>query len=122
MKKRNGSESGLANLRTFVAFLFCSLGISVGMISFAANPASGTVSESNPTVTWTAPVMPANPDLLDSPRCAGANASAYDNFNLTVTPPSSGYGPYVVEIRLAPQGDWDMEIYDPSGKILTSSG
>src|SRR6266487_833985 len=107
MKKRDGSQSGVVNLRTFVAFLLCTVGISVGMFSFAATPPSGTVSEANPIVTWTGAIMPANPDLLDSPRCAGSNASACDNFSLTITAPSPGFGPYVVEIRLAPQGDWD---------------
>src|SRR5919109_2671211 len=122
MKKKNGSESGLVNPRTFLAFVFCTIGISIGMFSFAANPPSGTVSESTPTVTWTGAIMPANPDLLDSPRCAGSNASACDNFNLTITAPSAGFGPYVVEIQLAPQGDWDLEIYDENGKYVTGSG
>ncbi|HKP45212.1 MAG TPA: sialidase family protein, partial [Pyrinomonadaceae bacterium] len=90
--------------------------------SFSATPASGTVSESNPTVTWTGAVMPANPDLLNSPRCAGASASACDNYGINVVPPSAAYGPYVVEIRLQPQGDWDMEIYNPNGTYRTSSG
>src|SRR6266550_6266467 len=88
--------------------------------SFSATPVSGTVSESSPTVTWTGAIMPANPDLLNSPRCNGADAC--DNFSLTVVPPSAAYGPYVVEIRLQPQGDWDMEIYNPNGNYRTSSG
>lgn len=66
--------------------------------------------------------MPANPDLLNSPRCAGADSSACDNFSLTVVPPSSSYGPYIVEIRLQPQGDWDLEIYNPNGTYRTASG
>jgi hypothetical protein len=88
----------------------------------SANPTLGTVSEANPQISWTGAIMPANPDLLNSPRCAGANASACDNFAITVNPPSAAYGPYVVEIRLQPQGDWDMEIYNPDGKYRTSSG
>src|ERR1051326_3081210 len=88
----------------------------------AATPTGSTVSESNPTATWTGPLMPANPDLLDSPRCAGANASKCDNFSLTVAPPSAAFGPYVVEITLLPVGDWDLEVYDPSGAYLKGSG
>jgi hypothetical protein len=88
----------------------------------AANPAGGTVSEANPQLSWTGAIMPANPDLLNSPRCAGANASACDNFSLTVNPPAAAYGPYVVEIRLQPQGDWDMEIYNPNGNYRTGAG
>jgi hypothetical protein len=96
--------------------------VSVVSTSQSAAPASGTVSESNPTVTWTGAILPANPDLLNSPRCAGANAGNCDNFSLTIAPPSSGFGPYVVEIRLEPQGDWDMEIYNPNGAYRTGSG
>src|SRR5438093_1838055 len=90
--------------------------------SHSATPTSGTVSESNPNVTWTGAIMPANPDLLNSPRCAGANAGNCDNFNLSIVPPAAGFGPYVVEIRLQPQGDWDMEIYNPNGNYRTGSG
>jgi VCBS repeat-containing protein len=66
--------------------------------------------------------MPANPDLLNSPRCAGANASKCDNFSLAITPPSAAFGPYVVEINLLPVGDWDVEVYGPDGSYLKSSG
>ena len=88
---------------------------------FAATPAGGSVSEGSPTTNWNGPVMPANPDLLNSPRCAGANANNCDNFSLTITPPSAAFGPYVVEINLLPQGDWDVEVYDPNGAYLKGS-
>lgn len=88
----------------------------------AANPAGATISEANPQLNWTGAIMPANPDLLNSPRCAGTNASACDNFSLTVVPPAAAYGPYIVEIRLEPQGDWDMEIYNPNGAYRTGAG
>src|SRR5438128_1214908 len=87
-----------------------------------ANPASSTVSEANPQINWIGAIMPANPDLLDSPRCPAGSESACDNFSLTVVPPSAAYGPYIVEIRLQPQGDWDMEVYNPDGKYRTASG
>jgi hypothetical protein len=105
------------------------LGLSVAAVAIvsiptarSANPTLGTVSEANPQINWTGAIMPANPDLLNSPRCAGANATACDNFALTVNPPPAAYGPYIVEIRLQPQGDWDMEIYNPDAKYRTSSG
>ncbi len=88
----------------------------------AATPPGGSVSESNPTTNWSGGVMPANPDLLNSPRCAGANASKCDNFSLTITPPSAAFGPYVVEINLLPVGDWDLEVYGPNGTYLKGSG
>src|SRR5882762_9116977 len=116
----------LKGSRLAVAALLCLLVAIVSIliipIARGANPAVGTVSEGNPQVNWTGAIMPANPDLLNSPRCAGANASACDNFALTIVPPSAAYGPYIVEIRLQPQGDWDMEIYNPDAKYRTSSG
>jgi hypothetical protein len=118
--------SKLTRFRVALAAPLCLLVAVVSIlilpITRGANPAAGTVSEASPQLSWTGAIMPANPDLLNSPRCAGANASACDNFSLTVNPPSAAYGPYIVEIRLAPQGDWDMEIYNPDGKYRTSSG
>src|SRR5258706_9088657 len=86
----------------------------------AANPASGTVSEDGQEKNGRGAIMPANPDLLNSPRCNGTDTC--DNFALTINPPSAAYGPYIVEVRLQPQGDWDLEIYNPDGKYRTSSG
>ena len=89
----------------------------------AATPPAGSVSEAAPTINWTGPVLPADPDLLNSPRCAGANAGTCDNFNLTITPPAAAFGPYVVEINLQPlNGDWDVEVYAPNGAFLKGSG
>jgi hypothetical protein len=112
--------------RYALAAVLCLSVAAVAIVSIptarSANPTLGTVSEANPQINWTGAIMPANPDLLNSPRCAGANATACDNFALTVNPPSAAYGPYIVEIRLQPQGDWDMEIYNPDAKYRTSSG
>jgi len=88
----------------------------------AATPPAGSVSPSQPTTNWSGGIMPANPDLLNSPRCAGANAGKCDNFSLTVTPPAAAFGPYVVEINLLPVGDWDVEVYGPDGAYLKGSG
>ena len=90
------------------------------LAAHAASPAGGKVSPANPHLTWTGAIMAANPDLLTSPRCNGADAC--DNFLLTVEPPPASFGAYVVEIRLRPQGDWDLELYNPDGKYRTSSG
>src|SRR5690349_11349349 len=128
MKRRlaKAHSSVVFRLRIVLMIACCLLGaaISVSLVSssLSATPASGTVSESSPTLSWTGAIMPANPDLLNSPRCAGTNAGNCDNFSLTVSPPAASYGPYVVEIRLQPQGDWDMEIYNPNGNYRTGSG
>jgi hypothetical protein len=118
--------SRIMRFRYVLVGLLCAATVTLAVLIIqttrGANPTSGTVSEANPQLNWTGAIMPGNPDLLNSPRCAGANASACDNFAITVNPPSAAYGPYVVEIRLQPQGDWDMEIYNPDGKYRTSSG
>src|SRR5574341_18742 len=123
---RRLTKAEISRLRVvlLIAFSFAGALASVSLVSSSqsATPASGTVSESNPMVTWSGAIMPANPDVLNSPRCAGADAGNCDNFSLTVTPPSGSYGPYVVEIRLQPQGDWDMEIYNQNGTYRTGSG
>jgi VCBS repeat-containing protein len=100
--------------------------IAFGLLSstqlLAATPTGASISESQPATNWSGGVMPANPDLLNSPRCSGANASKCDNFSLTITPPSAAFGPYVVEINLLPIGDWDLEVYGPTGTFLKTSG
>jgi hypothetical protein len=83
----------------------------------AATPAGATISESTPRVTWTGPLMPAT-----AGGCAGANDASCDNFELTVAPPSPAFGPYVVEVRLQPVGDWDLQAYDPADRFLKGSG
>ena len=114
----------LARSRYALAAVLClsvaAVAIMIIPITRSANPAAGTVSEANPHLSWTGAIMPADPDLLTSPRCNGADPC--DNFSLTVVPPPASFGPYIVEIRLRPQGDWDLELYNPDGKYRTSSG
>jgi hypothetical protein len=90
--------------------------------AYAATPSSGTVSQSNPTVTWTGqiPVPPA----AGSSSCGGPNNSGCDNFKLTITPPDATFGPYIVVVKTVSQNsdDWDLEVYDPNGKLVGSSG
>ncbi len=91
-------------------------------IADAATPSSGTVSQSNPTVTWTGqiPIPPA----AGSSSCGGPNNPGCDNFKLTITPPDATFGPYVVVVKTVSQSsdDWDLEVYDPNGKLIGSSG
>jgi Big-like domain-containing protein len=86
--------------------------------ALAATPSSGTVTESNPTVTWTGMVMPPT-----AGGCGGPNNSACDNFRLSIIPPSAAFGPYSIRITLTPTaGDWDLEVYGPTGGLVASSG
>src|SRR5438132_9841387 len=89
---------------------------------YAATPSSGTVSQSNPTVTWTGqiPIPPA----AGSSSCSGPNNPGCDNFKLSITPPSATFGSYVLVFKSVSQNisDWDLEVYDPNGKLIGSSG
>jgi hypothetical protein len=91
-------------------------------LAYAANPSSGTVSQSNATVTWNGqiPIPPA----AGSSSCSGPNNPGCDNFKLTITPPAATFGPYVVVVKTVSQNsdDWDLEVYDPNGKLIGSSG
>ena len=98
-----------------ISALLVTFGLLLSTPLTAATPSGGSVSESSPTTNWSGGILPANPDLLNSPRCAGANAGKCDNFSLTVSPPSAAFGAYVVEINLLPVGDWDLEVYAPNG-------
>jgi Bacterial Ig domain len=90
--------------------------------AYAATPSSGTVSQSNPTVTWTGqiPVPPA----AGSSSCGGPNNTGCDNFKLTIVPPDATFGPYVVVVKTLSKNsdDWDLEVYDSNGKLVGSSG
>jgi hypothetical protein len=90
---------------------------------YAANPSSGTVSQGNLMVTWTGtPPVPAT--NTGSSTCNGPNNPGCDNYKLTIVPPAATFGPYVVVIKTtsAPGDDWDLEVYDPNGKLIGSSG
>ena len=88
--------------------------------SHSATPAAGAISESSPRVTWTG----AFKAPTGSADCGGANNAGCENFKLTITPPSASYGPYLVEVRLQPElaGDWDMQVYGPTGALVDGSG
>src|SRR5262245_34849451 len=82
----------------------------------AASPASGTLSQANPTVSWTGgPLVPT------AAGCAGPEDPGCDHFQLTIVPPPGGAG-FTVKITLTPLDDWDLSVYDPSGSGEGSSG
>jgi len=57
-----------------------------------------------------------------SSDCGSGNNSGCDNFTVNFQPPSAAFGPYLLEIKLQPQGDWDMQVYGPNGNLLDGSG
>src|SRR5205085_8901248 len=85
----------------------------------AATPPGGTVSETTPTVTWIGPLM-----VPTLGSCGEPDNAACDNFKLTIAPPSSSFGPYIVKITLQPEngGDWDLEVYGPDAAYVNGSG
>lgn len=54
MNRRSSSESGFFNLRIFGAFVLCAAGVSMAMLSFAATPPSGTLTDVSGPRTYTA--------------------------------------------------------------------
>src|SRR5262245_58082365 len=77
--------------------------------AFAASPASGTLSEASPVVSWTGgPVTPS------AAGCSGPDDPTCDHFQLTLVPPGGGAG-FTVRITLTPLDDWDLNVFDPSG-------
>jgi len=94
MKKNFRFESGAFNPRAFAAFLLCSAAAMLAMLSFAANPPTGTLTDTSGPLTYTAgPFTGANPTpviFVDSgPECGGS-LQPCDDFALTVNLPS-GY-------------------------------
>src|SRR5437868_4790588 len=101
--------------RLYTALGATLLGFLASSPATAASPASGTVSQDHPVVSWTGgPMAPSAAD------CAGPDDPACDSFKLTIVPPS-GTG-FTVRITLTPIDDWDLDVYDPSGSSEGSSG
>src|SRR5438105_13661871 len=96
MRQNPTSQSGLFNTRVVIAIAFCLVGGSLGWLSLASTPSSGTLSPGTPVVTYTAgpfnvPIQsPVGAGQLDSgPRC-NANTFPCDSYTLTISLPA-GY-------------------------------
>ena len=121
-KLANSTIGSTIRLRYVLAAMVCGFllvaAAAIIPVTRGANPASGSVSESNLKVTWTGQIkVPTG-----SSDCGGPNNSGCDNFTVNFQPPSSGFGPYLLEIKLQPQGDWDMQVYGPNGNLVDGSG
>jgi len=83
----------------------------------ASKPASGTISDAQPGVTWQSDVKAP----VAAVGCSGPSDANCDNFKLTIVKPSYAY---IVQIALDVTGadDWDLVVYDPAGKIVATSG
>src|SRR5213080_9805 len=66
MKKNSIFQSGLFNPRVLLAFTLCSVAALLGMLSFAATPSTGTLTDtSGSTATSTAIAAPGTPRFFN---------------------------------------------------------
>jgi PKD repeat protein len=127
MKKNHlASESGFFNPRIFAGFLLCSIGAGLAMLSFAANPSSGTLTTASGPINYTAGPFtqpnqsPVGLGQLDTgPRCNGSTFPC-DSFALTVNIPSgytTTYPNAAVKVTMSwndagtGQSDYDLYVY-----------
>ena len=118
MKKNPKAESGFFNPRLFFGFLLGLSGLSLAVFSFAANPASGSISTTGPIApfsgTWmgTAPGVPPTGGGEDS--CTeGTNC---DSFQLTITGTPADWAAASKQVHVqitwtTPASDYDLFIH-----------
>jgi hypothetical protein len=131
MKKNFVSQSAFFNPRIFAAFVLCSVGAWIGMLSFASTPSSGTLTDtSGPQVYTAGPFNVSNQTpviQLDSgPEChahgapGGDQAQPCDDYALTVTLPGGYHSAHpIASVKVtmswtdagAGQSDYDLYIY-----------
>jgi len=124
MHKNYSAKSGFFNPRIFFAFLLCSLGLYIGMLSFAANPPSGTISATTTTAGSWVGTATGTGDVAGESSCV--EGVTCNTFTLTVDPTSDWTGKRV-EVRIqqaASYDDTDLVIHkgDNSGPIVATSG
>ena len=133
MRKNPASQSGLFNPRVLIALSLCSVGALLAMLSFAATPSSGTLTDTSGPLSYTAgPFFVANPTPIlfvdQGPECSGS-AQPCDDFALTVTLPA-GYAAAhpnaAVKVTLAwndaGSGSSDYDLYIYKGTVDNTDG
>jgi PKD repeat protein len=133
MRKNRATESGLFNPRVLIAFSLCSVGILLGMFSFAATPPSGTLTDTSGPQTYTAgPFFVANPTPIlfvdQGPECFGS-AQPCDDYALTVTLPAGYAGAHpnaAVKVTMSwtdtGSGVSDYDLYIYKGTVHDTDG
>lgn len=125
MKKNSLSESGIFNFRIVIAVALCSLGASLGFLSLASTPSSGTLTDISGPQTYTAgPFNVPNPtpviEVDSGPECSGDASQPCDDYALTVTLPVGYHTAHpnaAVKVTMswndagAGQSDYDIYIY-----------
>lgn len=124
MRKTPASELGLSTPRVLLGALFCCVAALLATLSYAADPAGGTITPgTTAALTWvgTAPGVPPSA----AAECEeGANC---DSFKLTISGTPADWTGKQVKVRiqwLSPSSDYDLEIHKDSidGTLVASSG
>src|SRR5437868_4233750 len=124
MRRNTNSQAAFFNPRLFGAFLLCSAGAWLAMLSFASTPPTGTLTDTSGPVSYTAgPFNLSNPtpviELDSGPEC-GSAAQPCDHYALTVTLPSGYHAAHPnasIKVSLswtdsgAGQSDYDLYVY-----------
>src|SRR4051812_24427929 len=124
-KVHDSAEAGFFNLRVFIAFTFVACSALLAVLSFASTPSSGTLTDANATLTYTAgpfPVANQSPlgagQLDTGPRCS--TEFPCDSYKLTVSLPSGYRASHPnASVRVAlswtdtgtGQSDYDLYVY-----------
>jgi len=114
-------------LRSVLAFSFLALSVLLGFLALAANPPTGTISPSGPTLTWAGTGTGAPPTGGGEDACEeGTNC---DSFKLTIsgTPADWAAAVKVVHVQInwaTAATDYDLYVHKGSltGPIVASSG
>ncbi|MEP6820737.1 MAG: PKD domain-containing protein [Chthoniobacterales bacterium] len=135
MKKKSLCTSGLFTTRIVLAVALCGVGISLGWLSFAATPPSGTLTDTSGPLTYTAgPFTQPNQSpvglgqLDQGPRCDN-NLFPCDSYALTVTVPA-GYATMNPNAAVKVTMSWndtgsgmsDYDLYVYRGAVTTLNG
>ena len=125
MKRNCVSYSGFFNRRAGAALALCSVGLLLGLFSFASTPPSGTLTDTSGPLTYTAgPFFVANktpvPEVDVGPECDNPFQPC-DDYALTVTLPqgyAAAHPGASIKVTLgwadggAGQSDYDLYIYN----------
>ncbi len=127
MKKTPPSESGFSRLRVLFSVILCTIGAGLAMISFAADPPSGSITPASSPVTWNGTGTGIPPAAGGEPDCEeGVNC---DTFELTIsgTPADWIASGKQVKVRiqwLLNSSDYDLVVHKDTidGPLVGSSG
>jgi hypothetical protein len=127
MKKPASRHSGIFTLRLALACALLMASGLIGFLAFAADPASGNIGPSGPTITWTGTGSGAPPTGGGEDACEEGNNC--DSFKLTITgtPADWAAAVKVVHVQInwvTPSTDYDLYVHKGSldGPVVASSG